>query len=164
MADICIEQIWLITDARHAPKHPGRCSRKATKGQYCWQHDPAHTRVDRRETQGNYIRLRYAASRAFQTASEKMGKKCPVDLCEDGQVPTGYIDEPCQTCKGTGTVGPSPLALAEWAQNGEIAELVKYAFAHAKGNVGAPDGPMTFGEYTLLSDRIDRILAKIPGG
>ena len=103
--------------------------------------------------------LKEVASRAFQTASVKMGKECP----ECGG--TGHIEvlvdvgedyEQCEPCKGSGTVGPDPLALAEACQNGEIAFLVQLA-----------DGIREQGTKMSISmetyEECCAILAKIPG-
>lgn len=114
------------------------------------------------ETLDDHEALYIAASRAFETASEKMGTECP----PAGTGPDGL----CTTCGGSGTVGPSPLALAEWAQNGEIAELCQAITTIVDAldlvDACALCGMLNDGAHTLgcPGPEILAILAKIPGG
>ncbi len=94
--------------------------------------------VTNRDSKAGYVfveptDLDVVASQGFQTASGKMRKKCgPCKgtgfMVSGGRSGGGRLNfhttVDCPDCKGAGTVGPTPLALAKAFQNGEIAELI----------------------------------------
>ena len=161
--DYCYE--WVFTGDRvdtgghqcnrkHKVEHEGR--------RYCKAHHPDAAAKRRQKTKERWDidwatkkarwELESASIKAFETAAKKMRKECP--NCVDG-IPTEerpWFRKSCPACFGIGTIGPSPLALAEALSEGGIAELI----AALEMLVYFPPRP---DEATKMGHRI---LAKLP--